>query len=187
MNPAHRCLCASRYWHRTVHERLAPWVLASLPRATHALELGPGPGATTAELLAVTDSLTCVEIDPARARALATRFGDQIDVRCEDAGAMSLSSASCDLAVAVAMLHHVPSADDQDRVLREIARVLRPGGILAGYEIASNPVTRVLHWYDTMTTIEPAACAGRLAAAGFVDIAIDVRRGGYRFRATKRN
>jgi SAM-dependent methyltransferase len=186
MNRAHRCLCASRYWQRTVHNTLAPWVLDSLPPAIHAVELGPGPGATTVELLALTETLSCVEIDPARARALATRFGDRVDVRCEDAAAMSLASGSCDLAVAVAMLHHVPAADVQDRILREVARVLRPGGVLAGYEITSNAVTRVLHWFDTMTTIDPRACAGRLVAAGFVDVAVDVRRGGYRFRAAKR-
>ena len=185
MNRAHRCLCDSAPWRRHMQATLVPWVLAMVPRAPQGLEIGPGPGATTEVLLDRVDALTCVEIDRERARRLAGRYGPRVRVLCEDAAAMSLPSASCDLAVAIAMLHHVPSPMRQDLVLRELARVLRPGGVLAGYEIRPGLVVRALHWRDTLTLVDPAGLPARLARLGFVDTAIEQRGGGFRFRAAK--
>ncbi|MES1260315.1 MAG: SAM-dependent methyltransferase, partial [Acidobacteriota bacterium] len=45
---------------------------------------------------------------------------------------------------------------------------------------------RLLHLADTLTPIDPAALPARLKAAGFRDIAIDVRPGRFRFRAIAR-
>jgi len=185
MNRAHGCLCGSRYWGRAVRTTLAPWVLEAVPPVAQTIEVGPAAGATTAVLLERTETLTCVEIDTVRAQALAARFGDRVRVVCHDAAALPFASDTFDLAVAIAMLHHVPSAAAQNRVLSGLARVLRPGGVLAGYEITTNPLVRALHWFDTMTLIEPEDCAARLTAAGLVDVSIDVRASGYRFRARK--
>ena len=185
MNRAHACLCGSRYWGRAVRTTLVPWVLEAVPPVAHTIEVGAAAGATTAVLLERTETLTCVEIDPVRAEALAARFGDRVRVVCDDAGALPFASDTFDLAVAIAMLHHVPSAAAQDRVLAEMTRVVRPGGVLACYEITANPLVRALHWFDTMTIIEPDDCATRLTAACLVDVSIDVRTSGYRFRARK--
>jgi SAM-dependent methyltransferase len=185
MNWAHRRVCGSRYWRRTVHDRLLPWVLASLPPAQHTLEVGPGPGATTEILVQRTRELTCVEIDGEYAARLAARYGSRVRVLCEDAAVMSIASDSCDLAVAIAVLHHVPSVSRQDEVLLEIARALRPGGVLAGYEITASLPVRCLHWLDTLTLISPAGLPARLADAGLVEIEVETGPGGFRFRAKK--
>jgi ubiquinone/menaquinone biosynthesis C-methylase UbiE len=87
------------------------------------LEVGPGRGETAewimretgAEVVAVDQSERMVELT--RARGVDARVGDVQDLPFED--------ASFDVVVAAWMLYHVA---DLDRGLREIVRVLRPGG-----------------------------------------------------------
>jgi hypothetical protein len=43
------------------------------------------------------------------------------------------------------MLHHVPSAALQDRLLAEARRVLRPGGVFAGFDGVASWLFRVIH------------------------------------------
>ena len=40
------------------------------------------------------------------------------------------------------MLHHIPSADLQDTALAEMARVLRPGGLIVGSDGLDTPDRR---------------------------------------------
>jgi ubiquinone/menaquinone biosynthesis C-methylase UbiE len=86
---------------------------------------------------------------------------------CEDALAMSLPDESFDGAVCFTMLHHVPSVAKQDRLLREVARVLRPGGLFAGTDSLHSRSFRLLHVFDTMVVVDPVSFPGRLKAAGF--------------------
>jgi hypothetical protein len=65
-----------------------------------------------------------------------------------------------------AHLYHVPSTARQDRMLAELRRVLRPGGLLAGTDGVETPARRELHVDDDYLPIDPATLAGRLAAAG---------------------
>jgi SAM-dependent methyltransferase len=89
------------------------------------LEVGPGPGELCeriareldAAVIAVDQSERMVEL--ARGRGVDARLGDVQELPFED--------ASFDCVVAAWMLYHVA---DVDAGLREIARVLRPGGHL---------------------------------------------------------
>ena len=89
------------------------------------LEVGCGPGEFSArirdelgaEVVAVDSSPRMVEL--ARRRGLDARLGD--------VQALELADGEFDCAVAAWMLYHVP---DVDRALRELARVLVPGGRL---------------------------------------------------------
>jgi SAM-dependent methyltransferase len=83
------------------------------------------------------------------------------------------------------MLHHVPSADLQDKFLREIARVLRPGGELAGCDSLTNPVMRLIHLGDTFVPINPNAFPARLRAAGFEGVRVETAQGYFRFHARR--
>jgi SAM-dependent methyltransferase len=83
------------------------------------------------------------------------------------------------------MLHHVPSAELQDRLLKEVLRVLRPGGVFAGTDSRKGRLFKLLHAFDTMTVVEPETFAGRLAAAGFEEARVDVNPYAFRFRARK--
>jgi ubiquinone/menaquinone biosynthesis C-methylase UbiE len=80
---------------------------------------------------------------------------------------MSLPDESLDGAVCFTMLHHVPSVAKQDRLLREVARVLGPGGLFAGTDSLYCRSFRLLHVFDTMVVVDPATFPARLVAKGF--------------------
>ena len=186
MNLVHRWLCRSGTWKRTVETRILPWVLDGLNLGSNVLEVGPGPGVTTDLLRTRVAHLTCIEVDRKLARALARRMaGANVNVLCEDATAMSMRGGSFDSALSFTMLHHVPSAELQDRLLAEVARVLRPGGVFAGIDSRYSRGFRLLHLFDTMVVVDPATFPGRLAAAGFRDISVDTNPYAFRFRAFK--
>jgi SAM-dependent methyltransferase len=186
MNLAHRWLCRSAYWKRAVEAYVLPWVLGGVDLGSNVLEVGPGPGVTTELLCTRVSRLTCVEIDPALAASLSRRMaGRNVTVLRQDATAMSLPDASFDGAVSLTMLHHVPSVALQDRLLAEVARVLRPGGIFAGTDSIDSRFLRLLHLFDTMVLVNPSSFGDRLAAAGFADVEVDVNEYAFRFRARR--
>jgi ubiquinone/menaquinone biosynthesis C-methylase UbiE len=90
-----------------------------------------------------------------------------------DATALPFDAHRFSGATCFTMLHHVPSAGAQDRVLSELRRVLRPGGLLVGVDSTENPAFRELHTGDTCVPVDPATLAARLTAAGFVDVDVE--------------
>jgi SAM-dependent methyltransferase len=111
--------------------------------------------------------------------------GRNVTVLCEDATAMSLPAASFDGAVCLTMLHHVPSPALQDRLLAEVARVLRPGAVFAGTDSLYSFGFRLLHLFDTMVPVDPAGFAKRLEAAGFREVRVDTNPYAFRFRGRR--
>jgi SAM-dependent methyltransferase len=186
MNLIHRWLCGSARWKKVVEIHILPWTLEGLELGSDVLEVGPGPGASTDLLQARVGRLTCVEADPRFARKLRRRLDQSVCVMCEDAAAMSLPDESFDGAVCLTMLHHVPSVAKQDRLLREVARVLRPGGLFAGTDSLYSRSFRLLHLFDTMVVVDPVTFPARLRAAGFSEVHVDVMEPyAFRFRARK--
>lgn len=187
MNLAHRWLCRSAYWRNTVETYILPWVLDGVNLGTNLLEVGPGPGVTTDLLRHHVEHLTCVEIDRAFAASLSRRMkGHNVTVVRQDATAMSFPDATFDGAVSFTMLHHVPSEALQNRLLAEVARVLRPGGIFAGTDSLYSRSFCLLHFLDTMVVVDPSTFPERLKAAGFGDVQVDVLKPyAFRFRARK--
>ncbi len=186
MNLAHRWLCRSAGWKEKVEKLVLPWVLDGVELGANVLEVGPGPGVTTDLLRTRVDRLTCVEIDGRLAESLSQRMrGHNVTVVREDATAMSFPAASFDGAVCLTMLHHVASAALQDRLLAEVARVLRPGAIFAGVDSRYSRYFRMLHLFDTMVVVDPSTFPKRLEAAGFTDVQVDVNPYAFRFRARR--
>ncbi|HEY1336995.1 MAG TPA: class I SAM-dependent methyltransferase [Bryobacteraceae bacterium] len=184
MNLIHQWLCRSDGWRQRVESEIMPWVLKDVDLGRDVLEVGPGPGVTTDWLQPRVPHLTCVEVDGKYADALARRMaGRNVKVLHQDASAMSLPPASFDAAVCCTMLHHVPSAELQDRLLASVARVLRPGGVFAGIDSRYSARFRMLHLFDTMVVVDPETFPARLKAAGFTDIRIDANDRAFRFRA----
>ena len=187
MNLLHRWLCSSDGWKRSVELQMLPWALEGLDLGANVLEIGPGYGATTDVLRKRVVRLTCVEVDARLAEALRKReAGGNVTVVCEDATAMPFRDGEFDSAVCFTMLHHVPSPALQDRLLAEVARVLRPGGIFAGRDSRYSRRFHLLHLFDTMVVVDPATFADRLKAAGFENAHVDVEPHAFRFRARKR-
>lgn len=186
MNSVHRWICRSAFWKNAVETKILPWTLDGVDLGSQVLEIGPGPGITTDLIRTRVDHLTCVEIDTALAESLSRRLnGRNVTVLNEDATSMPFPDATFDAAVSFTMLHHVPSAELQDRLLAEVARVLRPGAVFAGTDSLYSRIFGLLHLFDTMIVVDPKSFPDRLQAAGFANIHVDVGSEAFRFRATK--
>lgn len=186
MNRIHLWLCRSEPWRRAVEGKLLPWSLAEVELGDALLEIGPGPGLTSDVLRQRAARLTCLEIDAALAASLSERMrGTNVTVVEGDATAMPFPAGSFSAVVAFTMLHHVPSAELQDGLLREAHRVLRPGGVFAGSDSTVSLGFRLLHIGDTMVPVDPGGFGARLGAAGFADVRVETGRGAFRFRAVR--
>ena len=156
-----------------------PWILA---RA----HLGAGPGITSDLLRAQVEHLTLIEADPELAGSLRLRMrSTNVAVVSGDAAAMPFPDAVFSGCAAYTMLHHVPSPELQDAVLREMWRVLRPGGEVAGSDSLPNAFMRLIHLGDTFVPVNPDSFAARLEAAGFEVIQVDRTSGLFRFHARR--
>ena len=80
------------------------------------------------------------------------------------------------------MLHHLASADAQDRVFSEAARVLRPGGVFAGTDSVDRPEFRELHVDDICVPVDPGTLADRLGRAGLERVEVVTNDFGLCFR-----
>src|ERR1700735_1477976 len=146
MNEAHLRICASPEWAAFVESELLPWVLAETDLGDEVLEVGRGPGLTTDVLRRQVPRLTAVEVDERLARALAGRLaGTNVTVLHADATALPFGAGRVSAATLFTMLHHVPSSAQQDQMLAELRRVLRPGGVLAGTDTGDIPSGRGVH------------------------------------------
>ena len=121
----------SHRW-RTV-DNSAAYLLPHLRSGLDLLDVGCGPGSLTADLARQVAPGRVIAIDSAlapldEARAAAAAAGVLVDVRVGDAYAIDLPDDSVDVVHAHQVLQHV---SDPVAVLREMARVCRPGGLIA--------------------------------------------------------
>ena len=187
MNKAHVDFLSSPDWARRLEADLLPWVEAAGDLGDDVLEVGPGPGLTTDLLRSRVRKLTAVEIDPTLAGPLAERLaGTNVEVICADASRTGLESSRFSAATCFSMLHHIPSAADQDALFAELHRVLRPGALLVGADSRDNDLIREFHVDDTFVPIDPDSFEPRLEAAGFGDVALDLSEFEVRFSARRR-
>lgn len=186
MNLFHRWLCRSSLWRRHIEAVVLPWVLQGFELPQQVLELGPGPGLTTRALLKRGTQVTAVEADPAAASALASRHAARgVQTICGDGAMLPLPNASFGAALCFHMLHHMPSQVQQDQLLREVWRVLQPGGVFAGIDNRNFPGFGLIHWRDTMTPVDPHWFSSRMETAGFADVQVEIRTTVFRFFARR--
>jgi ubiquinone/menaquinone biosynthesis C-methylase UbiE len=130
--------------------------------------------------------LTALEVEPQLAELLRSRLlGTNVTVLTGDATAMPFAGGQFTASVSFTMLHHVPSPELQDQLLREVCRVIQPGGFFVGSDSLQSLFMRVIHIGDTLVLINPDTFGKRLEAAGFqvLEIAKDSRA--FRFRARR--
>lgn len=167
-------------------EAIIPWALKGLDLGKDVLEIGPGPGLTTDILRRQLDQVTSIELDSELASQLQARLqGTNVRVVEGDAAKMPFEDKSFSGAVSFTMLHHVPSAELQDRLLAEVYRVLKPGGTFAGTDSRWSAGFQLFHLFDTMVVVDPSSFAKRLEAAGFTDVKVDLAKRAFRFRAKR--
>jgi SAM-dependent methyltransferase len=184
MNTFHRWFCRSAYWKKTLEEKIVPWALKGIEMGDNVLEIGPGPGMTTDVLRQRFARLTSVEIDHALAESLKQRMqGTNVQVVEKDATAMPFENGSFSGAVSFTMLHHVPSAEMQNRLLAEVFRVLQPGAMFVGTDSTWSRSFQLIHLFDTMVVVDPETFGKRLETAGFTDVSVKVVKSMFGFRA----
>ena len=186
MNWFHRQVCRSGRWRRRLERDLLPWILEGVELGGDVLEIGPGPGVTTDLLRGRTQRLTALEVDAVAAVALQRRLnGAGVRVVHGDGAAMPFADGSFSGVVSLTMLHHVPTPALQDRLLNEARRVLRPGGVFAGFDGIGSLLFRLIHLGDTYNPVAPDTLGRRLEVAGFTDVGVERGWARFRFRATR--
>ncbi|MGH3185105.1 MAG: class I SAM-dependent methyltransferase [Streptosporangiaceae bacterium] len=157
-----------------MEEAVLPEALDGVSLGDDVIEVGPGPGLTTDVLRTLTAQLTAVEFDPALAGALAQRLaGSNVEVICGDATSLDLASDRFTAAASFHMLHHIPTAEAQDSVFAELARVLKAGGVFVAADGVDDDGLREFHVDDVYNPIDPTTLDRRLSQSGFTSV--DVR------------
>ncbi len=186
VNWAHAVVCSSVWWARTVERELLPWGLAGADLGDDVLEIGPGFGATTRVLSRRPGSLTVVELAESYCKRLRRKLDEDVDVVQADATAMPFADGRFSGVVCFTMLHHVPSQELQNRLLSEVSRVLRPGGVFAGTDsLGTGRAFKLLHLRDTLVPVIPDELPQRMERAGLSDPRVDTGGRSFRFRARK--
>lgn len=98
--------------------------------------------------------------------------GSNVEVIWGDATAMDVPNGRFTGAASFHMLHHVPTAQAQDNIFAELARVLRPGGVLVAADGIANEGARQFHVDDIYNPIDPGTLDRRLSRSGFTSIEI---------------
>jgi SAM-dependent methyltransferase len=186
MNRAHSVICSSGWWARSVERKLLPWGLKGVDLGEDVLEIGPGFGATTRVLARRQGSLTVVELSESYCQHLRQTLDSDVEVVQADATDMPFPDGRFSGVVCFTMLHHIPSPELQDRLLGEVCRALRPGGVFAGTDnLGTGLAFTALHARDTLVPVDPDELPARLERAGLVEPRVNVGGRSFRFSARK--
>lgn len=144
------------------------------PDGGHALELGSGAGDVAAYLARERGyDVIGTDVDPAQVELARSRHGEDDRLRfvVADAAELRLGDASVDLAVAQNVFHHLPR---WRLTVRELARVLRPGGVLLWLDLTPTPLLgfllRPLSGRFGVYTLDNVR--GAFREAGFEEVAV---------------
>jgi len=186
MNRIENWFCGSSFWRRVTERKILPWMTDGYKLGDNVLELGAGPGATTEELRRRAPRVTSLEYDHKFAARLGKRFRQtNVGVLQGDAALLPFPGESFSSVIAVLVLHHLKSQEQQERAFAEIHRVLRPGGAFLAMEIGDGWLQRVGHIKSTFVPVAPAAALARLTSLGFSKIVIDGKGAAFRICALR--
>lgn len=148
-----------------------------LPRGLTLADLGCGTGYVARALSGLCDRLICIDrstgmLEEAERRLRATApTTTHIEFRSGELDALPLADAELDGAVAAMVLHHLP---DLDGALRDMRRVLKPGGSLSIIELMPHREA----WMradlgDRHLGLDPTEVQAALQRAGFEDVRVE--------------
>ncbi|WP_051427161.1 class I SAM-dependent methyltransferase [Arthrobacter sp. H20] len=145
-----QALCRSNVWGVFARRVVLPWAIGKQKLQGRVLEIGSGGGAMVARLLQAYPDITMTALDPDPTMVEASRhrltgYGDRVDAVTGDATRLRFDAETFDVVVSFLMLHHVGA---WERALAEAVRVLRPGGVLIGYDLLDTAIARLVHRAD---------------------------------------
>ena len=73
--------------------------------------------------------------DATRANAAAEGVADRVEVETGDITDLPFSDSSFDAVISMTVIHNIPLRDGRDQALRELVRVLKPGGRIAIFDL----------------------------------------------------
>jgi len=144
MSVVEQAFCRSAPWRRFAGSTVLPWALQDVQLAGDVLEIGGGSGVMAEHTMRRFPELrmTVTDFDP-KMVAMATRrlaSWPNAVAAPADVTALPFAEHSFDAVVSYLMLHHVI---EWEAAIREVARVLRPGGTFVGYDLDD---TRLADW-----------------------------------------
>jgi demethylmenaquinone methyltransferase / 2-methoxy-6-polyprenyl-1,4-benzoquinol methylase len=141
------------------------FLVSRLPRGGHVLDVATGTGLVAAELRRRGFEVTGLDLSPEMLAIAHRRFGDAVDLINASAEALPLASESFDHLTVTHVLRYVA---DPGATLAELARVVRPGGIVASLEfgVPQGPARPLWNLY--VRTVLPLA--GRLLRRGWREV-----------------
>ena len=186
MNRFENWFCGSRIWRKITERQILPWMLAGYKLGDNVLELGAGPGATTDELRRRSTRVTSLEYDRSFATKLGARFSNtNVGVLQGDAASLPFPDGAFSSVIAVLVLHHLKSQEQQEKAFAEIHRVLQPGGAFLAVEVGDGWLQRFGHIRSTFVPLAPAAALARLTSFGFSEIVVDMKGSAFRICALR--
>jgi len=152
---------------------------AALQPYHRVLDVGCGTGTLAVLIKRLYPAVDVVALDPdpkalARAQRKAGRAGVSIRFDRGFSDALGYPDAAFDRVFASMMFHHVDKAD-KENTLREIRRVLKPGGRLEFLDFAGSPshrqgvLARLIHPPQRLTDSAEDRILARFSRAGFRD------------------
>jgi len=124
-------------WSRAVGEKFLAWLEPAANRRW--LDVGCGTGAFTEMILAHAAPGQIIGIDPSPAQveqAIRNVRARQADFRLGSAIDLPFGTGEFDMVVSALVIHFLP---DRSKGFREMLRVAKPGGIVAGYTWRKSP------------------------------------------------
>jgi ubiquinone/menaquinone biosynthesis C-methylase UbiE len=176
-----------RRWARYIEASVAE-TLDRLDQAERrrALDVGCGTGALIERATRASPArFVGVDLSPEMLAAARARLGPRPELVAGSAAALPFRSGAFDLAVSTSALHHW---DDPLPALREMERVLRPGGMVAitdwcGDRWLERLRTGILRRHERvhLRVYRSAELAALLAEAGFAEVRVERWRIGWRW------
>jgi demethylmenaquinone methyltransferase/2-methoxy-6-polyprenyl-1,4-benzoquinol methylase len=141
------------------------FLVSRLPRRGHVLDVATGTGLVAAELVRRGFEVTGVDLSPEMLAVARRRFGGEVELINASAEALPLASGSFDHLTVTHVLRYVA---DPEATLAELARVVRPGGLVAALEfgVPRGPARPL--WELYVRTVLPLA--GRLLRRGWREV-----------------
>jgi SAM-dependent methyltransferase len=144
-------------WSRLVAAEFVAWL--GMPPGSRWIDVGCGTGALSGAVLAVAAPAAVTGVDASAAYlAFAARsIGDRVRFAAGDAQALPEPNGGNDAAVSGLVLNFVPQPE---RMLSEMARVVRPGGVVAVYVWDyAGEMQLMRHFWDAAVVLDPGALA----------------------------